>query len=121
MAQVTHIDAAVVRLRTASLVRKMTPAPRNPMPTTTWDATRVTSTLTLVLLRSETTNSSKPSVDTIPKMAAPRHTAMWVRRPAGWSLTSRSIPTAAPSRTATRRRTSASSGTSNANTMRRGP
>ena len=83
MAHVTHIDAAVVRFLTDSLVRKITPAPRKPMPTTTCDATRVTSTLTLVLLRSVTMNSSKPSVETIPKMAAPRQTAMWVRRPAG--------------------------------------
>ena len=51
MAAMTHSDAAVVRFRTTVPCRKMIPAPRKPMPTTTCDATRVTSTWKLVLAR----------------------------------------------------------------------
>ena len=78
------------------------------MPTTTCDATRVTSTWMFVLARSAS-NSSKPSVETTPNRQAPRHTAMCVRSPAGCSLASRSAPMAAPRTTATSRRSTASS------------
>ena len=52
------------------------------MPTTTCEATLVTSTCTLVVSR-RAKNSSKPSVEITPKRAAPTATAMWVRSPAG--------------------------------------
>ncbi len=106
-AEVTHSDAAVVRFLMAVPCRKMTPAPRKPMPTTTCDATRVTSIWMLVSARART-NSENPSVDTTPNRQAPRHTAMWVRRPAGCSPASRSAPMTAPRATATASRSSAS-------------
>ncbi len=106
-AAVTQRLAAVVRFRTFEPARKIIPAPRKPMPTTTFDATRVTSNWTFTA-RWSVTNSEKPRVEMIPNTAAPRATVMWVRSPAGWSSTSRSRPTTAPSAAAATRRQTAS-------------
>src|SRR5690606_37903307 len=107
MAATTQRLAAVVRLRTVPPRWMMTPAPRKPMPTTTYEATRVTSAWSTVVVRSRS-NSSNPRVEITPNSEAPRATAMCVRRPAAWSLASRSRPTAPPSSAAASRRTPAS-------------
>ena len=70
-------------------------------------------------------NSENPSVEITPNTAAPRHTAMWVRSPAGCSLTSRSAPTTPRARpppaaaTPLRRRTSSPSVTRTASSVAR--
>src|SRR5690606_34611419 len=107
LAAVTQRLATVVRLRTLDPERKIMPAPRKPMPTTTWDATRVTSNWTLTS-RWPVTNSEKPRVEITPNTAAPSATVRWVRSPAGWSFTSRSTPTTAPRATAASTRHTAS-------------
>ena len=53
------------------------------MPSTTFDATLVTSTWTFVVSRSAW-YSRKPTVDTMPNRQAPSATLTCVRKPAGW-------------------------------------
>ena len=69
---------------------RITPAPRKPMPVTICAATRPESPVVVVK-----TN------ETIVKVAEPKQTSTSVRRPAGFSLRSRSVPTSAPHSTAT--------------------
>src|SRR5690348_5876280 len=83
------------------------PAPRKPMPVTIWAAIRVGSARTTA--PPVTRNSWKPYAEMIVKSAEPIATSMWVRKPASWSRSSRSIPTAPPSAAATTMRSSASS------------
>src|SRR5690242_7076772 len=81
----------------------MAPPPRNPTPTTTCEATRVMSICTSVLLR-VASNGANAWIEMRPNNAAPRHTRMWVRNPAGWLSISRSSPRAPPRPMANRTR-----------------
>src|SRR2546430_6753395 len=84
----------------------MAPPPRKPTPTTTCDATRVTSIWTFESARTDS-NGANACTEISPNKAAPRHSRMWVRNPAGWASISRSMPSAPPSATASMtRRTS---------------
>src|SRR5262245_18503406 len=94
--------AAVVRPRIVKPWRKISPAPRKPMPVTTWAATRLGST-------SRAGNSSKPYAPTMVKSAEPTATSTCVRSPAAFSSSSRSRPTSPPRPAATAIRASASS------------
>src|SRR5204862_7347053 len=58
---------------------------------------------TSVLLR-VASNGANAWIEMRPNNAAPRHTRMWVRNPAGWLSISRSSPIAAPSPMAKRTR-----------------
>src|SRR3989440_1621701 len=81
----------------------MAPPPRKPTPTTTCDATRVTSIWTSVALR-VASNGANACTEMRPNSAAPRQITMCVRNPAGWASISRSMPSAPPSPTASRTR-----------------
>src|SRR5438874_7770064 len=82
---------------------RMAPPPRKPTPTTTCDATRVTSICTSVLLR-VASSGANAWIEMRPNNAAPRQIRMCVRNPAGWASISRSMPSAPPSATASRTR-----------------
>jgi hypothetical protein len=89
IAAFTQIVAAVVMPCTLRPLWMMAPAPRNPMPDTICAATR------------SVLPPDPPKVsDTSVKRAAPSVMRMFVRSPAGLRRSSRSIPTAAPSRAA---------------------
>src|SRR5439155_14760459 len=95
-----------VRPRTVKPWRKMTPAPRKPIPVTICAAIRLGSKLTtLPLVR----NSRKPYAETSVKSPEPTATSMCVRSPAAFSSSSRSSPITPPSSAATARRRSAPS------------
>src|SRR5262249_8730992 len=71
------------------------PAPRKPIPVTTWAAIRDGAKLILGSLVAR--NSLKPYAETTVKSAAPRQTSMCVRKPASRSRSSRSKPIVPPS------------------------
>src|SRR6516162_76947 len=83
--------AAVLSPRTLSPSRKMRPAPRKPMPETTWAATRVG------------LDSPGLRVEKMTKVAAPSATSVFVRRPASRLRHWRSKPITALSPSATAR------------------
>ncbi|SST13005.1 Uncharacterised protein [Acinetobacter baumannii] len=84
IAPVLQMLAAVLRPRTLRPSRMITPAPRKPMPLTTWAAIRVT-------LTSLSSNSGR-----IEKLAAPSATIAWVAMPEERCRHCRSRPTSAP-------------------------
>ena len=73
------------------------PAPRNPMPVITYATTRDGSSTTPVRLPNSISDHEK--LPTMTKSVAPSPTSMCVRRPASWSRSSRSRPTAPASTT----------------------
>src|SRR5262249_1716993 len=87
---VAQMVAAVVIPMTAEGSRTIDPAPRKPTPVTIWAAMRAGSLL-----------ASAGLTEAMVKMAAPTQMSTRVRRPAGFSLRSRSAPTMAPQRKAT--------------------
>ena len=95
MPAVVQMPAEVVSPRMALPRTKMTPAPKKLMPATTDPATREASKLP-----PQAAASVKPYLDTSIIRAAPRATTVWVRMPASFSRTVRSVPTAAPHRQA---------------------
>src|SRR5579884_702404 len=99
--------AAVVRPRIVNPWRKMTPAPRKPMPVTICAATRDGSKLTT--LPPWPKKPANPYAPTSVKSAAPAETSMCVRSPAAFSSSSRSRPMTAPRSAATASRRSVSS------------
>jgi hypothetical protein len=88
MTQIVAADVVPVML---PLPRRMTPAPKHPIPVTTWEA----------ILDGSLPRASNAK-DMVVKMAAPMETKANVSIPAGLSLRSRSRPTTAPQRTATK-------------------
>src|SRR5436189_225288 len=100
VAATAQIVAAVDIPRMIPAPCKIAPAPRNPMPVTTCAATRPESPVVV-------TNAKEAIV----KLADPRQTRTSVRKPAGFSLFSRSVPTIAPQPTETSVSTICSQGT----------
>ena len=84
----TKIVAAVVKPTTLPRSRRMTPAPRKPIPWTMLEAMRVVLASPVALAI---------SVDKIVKSAAPMQTQRLVRIPAGRLRTLRSMPMTDPS------------------------
>ena len=78
----------------------MVPAPRNPIPLTTWAAMRDGSNPTCSLL----STSANPQNETIINRAEPTHTSICVRSPATQFSRSRSMPTILPNTAATTNR-----------------
>ena len=85
---------------------RIAPAPRKPIPVTTWAATRDGST---GLPSPGASAPTKPKIDTTVNNAEPSATSRCVRMPAGCSWISRSKPMAAPNTAATSTRTAISS------------
>ena len=86
--------AAVVSPRTVLPFLKMTPAPRKPIPLTTWAARRAGSEV-----REPSRippRSAKPYLDTIMHRAAPQQTTMCVRTPASLKRLLLSMPMSMP-------------------------
>ena len=71
---VVQMLAAVVSPRTEAPIRRMAPAPKKPMPLTTWAAMRPGSFVGL---------PSATRMETSMSRAEPRQRMIWVRRPAG--------------------------------------
>src|SRR5579883_1947414 len=92
--------AAVVRPWTVWLRRRIKPAPRKPIPLTTWAAIREGSSTT----RPGCSTSWNPYAETIITRADPTLTSMCVRRPAALSSRCRSRPIRLPSTAAVPRR-----------------
>src|SRR5215468_4431842 len=95
MAASAKIAAAVVTPMTLPRSRRMTPAPRKPMPWTMLEAMRV-------VLESPVSRAN--SAEMMVKRAAPRQTQTPVRIPAGRLRMLRSTPMTAPRKAAQRRR-----------------
>src|SRR5512133_2552916 len=106
IAATTQRVAAVVSPRTDRPWRMIAPAPRKPMPVTTWAAIRVGSKPTPLAF--ENCQSVQANAETSVNRAAPTETSMCVRSPASRSRSSRSKPIAPPSTAAspTRKRIS---------------
>src|SRR5947208_2730539 len=107
IAATTQSVAAVVRPRTDSPCRMIAPAPRKPMPVTSWAAIRVGSARTT--FAPESRKAWKPYAPTIVNKAEPSETSRCVRRPASRSRSSRSTPISPPSSAASASRRSDSS------------
>ena len=87
MAAMAQIVAALVRPVMPNGPRRITPAPRKPMPLTIWPMMGVTWC---------------NEVETIVNTADPRLTSARVRKPTAFCLRSRSMPTMPPQSTATK-------------------
>src|ERR1700733_9702565 len=96
--------AAVVSPLTISPRARIAPAPRNPIPETTWAAIRDGSSTTFFSFRM----LENPYWETIMIRQEPTQTSMWVRIPAAHSRRSRSKPMRLPSAAAVTRRSSIS-------------
>ena len=81
---------------------KITPAPRNEMPLTTWAAMRAGSAPRIPLM---STRSIKAYLDRIMNKAEVQAMMQWVRTPASFCRLLRSRPTSAPSAADSSRRT----------------
>jgi hypothetical protein len=85
--------AAVVNPRITSRLKMIVPAPKNPIPLTTWAAIREGSRITFRSLNT----SANPKAETSMNNVAPTHTSMWAPNPAAQSNRSRSKPMTLPS------------------------